>query len=108
MQLLLPLIITSIGSVIASSGFWAFIQRKSQTKSTTNKLLLGLAYDKIVTLGMTYVDRGHITRDEYEEFVTYLYQPYKECGGNGTAERVMAEVAKLPLVSPDRYMEINS
>lgn len=47
---------------------------------------------------MSYVDRGWITKDEYEDFFKYLYEPYAKFGGNGLAERVMLEVAKLPIV----------
>jgi hypothetical protein len=107
MQPWLLTLLASVGSIVASSGFWAFIQNRSQSKTLSTKLLLGLAYDKIVTLGMEYINRGHITRDEYEEYMNYLYEPYKACGGNGTAERVVNEVSKLPLRSPELYSEIH-
>lgn len=29
-------------------------------------MLIGLAHDRIVYLGMSYIDRGWITQDEYE------------------------------------------
>lgn len=48
-------------------------------------------------LGMRYIDRGWITQDEYENLNTYLYEPYKKLGGNGSALRVMQEVNKLPI-----------
>lgn len=97
---------TSIASVLASSGFWAFIQRKDSTKRATARLLMGLAYDKITTLGLSYIERGHITKDEFEELRRYLYEPYKELGGNGVADRIMAEVGNLPLLHQSRYSEI--
>lgn len=46
---------------------------------------------------MKYVERGYITSDEYENLNDYLYAPYAEAGGNGSAKRVMEEVRKLPL-----------
>jgi hypothetical protein len=61
---------------------------------------MGLASDKISYLGMTYILNGSITRDEFEDLRKYLYEPYVELGGNGTAERVMIEVSKLPLRKP--------
>lgn len=99
----LQLALTSVASVAASSGLWAWIQKKDSAKNATSRLLLGLAYDKIISLGMTYIERGWISRDEFEDFQNYLYQPYKDAGGNGVAERIMYDVSHLPLRSPDRY-----
>lgn len=94
--------LTVVASVGASSGFWGYWQRKDTQKSATLQLLLGLAHDRIVFLGMSYVDRGWITNDEYEDYIKYLYKPYSEFGGNGLAERVMTEVKKLPMRSSHR------
>lgn len=88
--------LTSVASVLASSGFWAYMQRKDTAKSDTTKLLMGLAYDRITYLGLGYIDRGWITRDEYEDLQRYFFSPYKSLGGNGTAERIMADVSRLP------------
>lgn len=99
----LQLVLASVVSVAASSGFWAWLSKRDTAKTATSRLLLGLAYDKIVSLGMSYIDRGWISRDEYEDFQNYFYQPYKDAGGNGIAERIMLEVSHLPLRSPDRY-----
>lgn len=60
-------------------------------------MLVGLAHDRILFLGMHYVDRGFITQDEYENLHDYLYVPYEKLGGNGSAKRVMQEVDKLPI-----------
>ena len=46
---------------------------------------------------MSYLDRGYITRDEYENLYQYLYKPYKKVGGNGSAEHIMNQVDKLPI-----------
>ena len=45
-------------------------------------MLVGLAHDRIIHLGMVYVTRGYITQDEYENLNDYLYQPYEKMGGN--------------------------
>lgn len=94
---ILQIVLTIFGSVLASSGFWAFLSARSEKKSSKNKLLLGLACDRIVHLGMSYIKRGWITKDEYETLHDYLWLPYQANGGNGTAARVMDEVDKLEI-----------
>ena len=43
--------------------------------------------------------------DEYDNLKNYLYEPYKKLGGNGTAERVMDEIDKLPITPNDHGKE---
>lgn len=97
METWMQMIATIVCSVIASSGFWSYIQKKNENKDVKSQLLIGLAHDRIVFLGMTYVERGWISQDEYENLNDYLYEPYKALGGNGSAERVMKEINKLPI-----------
>lgn len=89
--------ITIICSVLASSGFWAYIQKRSEKNDLRTQMLIGLGHDRIINLGMSYIERGWITQDEYENLYVYLYKPYQEMGGNGSAKRVMEEVARLPI-----------
>lgn len=93
----LQLIVTVVCAIIASSGFWMFIQKKTDSKDVKTKMLVGLAHDRIIFLGMTYIERGWISQDEYENLYEYLYKPYEELGGNGSAKRIVAEVNKLPI-----------
>ena len=100
----LQTILTILGAVLASSGFWAFIQERSKRKSAENKqmslettMLIGLAHDRITYLGMRFIEQGYITHDEYENLHEYLYLPYEKLGGNGSAKRIMTEVNKLPI-----------
>lgn len=95
--------LTIVGSVGASSGFWAYLQKRDTQKSATTQLLLGLAHDRIIFLGMKYLDRGWITKDEYEDFIKYLWNPYSSFGGNGLAEKIMADVQKLNIRSDAAY-----
>lgn len=90
-------LVTIICSVLASSGFWAYFQKRSDKKDDKTRLLVGLAHDRILFLGSRYLERGDITKDEYENLYDYLYIPYKKLGGNGSAERVMTEVMRLPI-----------
>lgn len=73
--------ITIICSVLASSGFWAFMQRKSERNSAEVELLIGLGHDRIVSLGMSYLERGWLTEDEYENLHDYLFVPYEKGAG---------------------------
>lgn len=93
----IQMIVTILCSVLASSGLWTIVQKKIDKKDARTELLIGIAHDRIVFLGMSYVNRGYITQDEYENLYTYLYQPYLKNGGNGSASRVMKEVDKLPI-----------
>lgn len=97
MSAMIIAVLTIFGSVAASSGFWSYVQKKDTRKDSTTQLLLGLAHDRIIYLGMQYVNRGSITKDEYEDFVKYLWEPYSQFGGNGLAEKIMVEVQKLPM-----------
>lgn len=96
MEILQPLV-TIICSVIASSSFWLYIEKRANKKDEMSKMLIGLAHERIITIGMDYIKRGWITKDEYEDLRDYLYKPYKELGGNGSAERIMFEVDKLEI-----------
>ena len=84
-------------AVLTSSGLWAVVARRADKGDAERKMLVGLAHDRIVHLGMVYIDRGYITQDEYENLIDYLDAPYEKMGGNGSAKRVMEEVRKLPM-----------
>ena len=92
-QIAVPVVV----AVLTSSGLWAVVARRVDKGDAERKMLVGLAPDRIVHLGMVYVDRGYITQDEYENLNDYLYAPYEKMGGNGSARRVMEEVRKLPM-----------
>lgn len=84
-------------TVMASSGFWAYLKSKRNTKDAYSKLLMGLAYDRIIVRGMRHVEKGYMYRDEYEDFRRYLVDPYKALGGNGVVDRILADIQQLPI-----------
>lgn len=98
---ILEVLVTIFCSIIASTGLWTFVQKRLERKDDRTKMLVGIAHDRIIFLGMQYIKRGWITQDEYENLYDYLYVPYHNSGGNGSAERVIDEVKKLPLKSND-------
>lgn len=101
MDPIIQTLVTILCSIIASSGLWAYISKKADKKDVRTQMLIGLAHDRILSLGMQYLERGDwITRDEYENLHDYLYVPYEKMGGNGSAHRVMLEVDnKLKIVN---------
>ena len=98
---ILEALVTILVSVLASSGVWAVVMKVMDKKDVRTQMLIGLGHDRIMYLGMHYIERGWITRDEYENLVDYLYKPYEMMGGNGSAKRVVEEVKKLPLQRPE-------
>lgn len=101
-------LITIICACIGSGGLWSVIQTALQNRrakkaeatkgqSVESKMVLGLAYAKLVDLCQRYIDAGHLNKDQYEDLIKYLYEPYKAMGGDGTVERLIEEVKKLPI-----------
>lgn len=101
-------IITIVCSIFASSGLWAYLTarhdrktKKDEKKDAQNAMIIGLGHDRIIYLCEKYIERGWITSDEYENLYEWLFKPYEELGGNGTAKRLMAIVDNLPLKRVD-------
>lgn len=61
METWLQIAITVLSSVLASSGLWAYLSRKIENKDIKTEMLVGLAHDRIMYLGMSYIERGYIT-----------------------------------------------
>lgn len=102
MDLWVQTIVTVVCSVLASSGLWTFLIKRSDKKDAKTELLRGIAHDRIIFLGASYVKRGYITKEEYENLHVYLYEPYVKTGKDehdvdATVERMMKEVEKLPM-----------
>ena len=84
-------------AILGSTGLWSFIASIRNKHDAKTRLLIGLAHDRIIYLGASYIERGYITADEYENLHDYLYLPYAENGGNGSAKRIMEQVRALPI-----------
>lgn len=95
-----------LGSILGSGGFWAFLQRTNTRNHATTHLMMGVAYNQLTTLGIQYIERGSITKDEYEDLRKYFYDPYLALGGNGVAQRIMLEVESLPIRSHEHHADI--
>lgn len=94
----IEIVVTILCAILASNGIWAVVQKLMDKKDVKTLMLLGLGHDRIMQLGMQYIERGWITPDELENLVDYLYKPYELMGGNGTAKRVVDECKKLRII----------
>lgn len=99
MDHIFEMMLTVFLAVLGSNGLWAFIQSKSTVKTAKDKMILGLGHAEIFRVADKYIQRGAITKDELEDLEKYLYKPYKEMGGNGTAETLMEKCKELPIIS---------
>lgn len=97
MLALISALLGVISTLITSSGFWLYLDKRRSKRTLDRKLLIGLAHDRIMTLGTRYLRRGYINHDEYENLRDFLFTPYKELGANGSAEKLMLEIEKLPI-----------
>lgn len=88
-----PIVTTLLGG----SGLFAWMKSKSDRNNTSLSLLLEVSKNQLIALGRTYLDRGYITMDEYEEYEAE-YKLYSAMGGNGLARRVFAQVDNLPML----------
>lgn len=90
------IIVTIITALLASSGLWAFLGKSIERSSAERELLVGIGHIELVFFGMQYIERGWITREEYETMQD-LYKPYVKLGGNGSGTKIMKEVEGLPI-----------
>ena len=90
------IILTIITSLLASSGLWAFLGSRLEKNSAERELIIGIGHIELVFFGMQFLERGWITRDEYETMQD-LYKPYVKLGGNGSGTKIMKEIENLPI-----------
>lgn len=95
----LELIVTVIVTMLGSSGLWAFVQSKTTHKSALEKMILGLGHAEIFRVTEKYIHREGITADELEDLDKYLFKPYSELGGNGTAKTMVDKCKELPIIT---------
>mgnify|MGYP006967383507 FL=1 len=93
------LIITVVVAVLGSNGLWAWIQSRSTAKSARDRMILGLGHDAIFRVAEKYIHRDGITLSELDDLEKYLYKPYADMGGNGTAAAIVQKCKELPIIS---------
>lgn len=86
-----------ITTLLGSSGIWMWAKTRSDRNNSEDQLLLDVAKNQLTVLGRSYLERGYITMDEYEEYEAE-YKLYSALGGNGLAKRVFKQVDELPMM----------
>lgn len=89
-------VLTFVTALLASSGLWAFLGTRLEKNSAERELILGIAHIELVFFGMQFLERGWITREEYDT-IQELYKPYVKLGGNGSGAKIVKELEKLPI-----------
>lgn len=97
----IDIIVTLAVAVFGSTGFWTWLMNRNKKKTAEARLLMGIAYSEIIRRSEHYIHKGYISVDEYNELNRYLFEPYQEMGGNGTAQKLMREVQQLPTSKED-------
>lgn len=93
------LIAAVVVAVLGSNGLWAFLQSKSTRKTARDRMILGLGHAEIFRVAEKYIHRNGITMSELEDLEKYLYKPYSDMGGNGTAAAIVAKCRELPIIT---------
>ena len=90
------ILLTIITALLTSSGLWAFLGSRLEKNNAERELIVGIGHIELVFFGMQFLERGWITRDEYETMQD-LYKPYAKLGGNGSGTKIMKEIENLPI-----------
>ena len=99
------ILIVIITSVFASTGFWSFlnvIYQNNRTKHSVERdALLGLLHERLTDKCNYYITRGWVSFQDYEDLMKYIYNPYKELGGNGYGEEMFKRLGSLKNSPPE-------
>ena len=87
----------AVTALLGGSGIWAWAKTKADRNNNADKLLLSVSRNQLITIGRSYLERGYVTMDEYEEYEAE-YQINSALGGNGLARRVFKQVDELPMM----------
>lgn len=89
-------------AVLGGSGLWELLKfeigKHRKKLSDEEKLMLGIAHDRIWSLGSQYLRRKGITKSELDN-LERIAVPYLSSGGNGTGEKIWNDVKELELIS---------
>lgn len=101
-------LVTIIIAICGSSGVWGLIMYLVQhhhkkleeallRDNAEIRMIKGIGHAQIIKLCRHYLAQKYITPEQYKDLTEHLYLPYKDLGGNGTVEKLIKEVDKLPV-----------
>ena len=100
---IITLAVSVIIALIGSSGIWGFILYRQQHKDAKEDdlnliktALMGILFGEIMEQGEKYIHRGYITLKQLNNFKKYIFDPYKNLGGDGMADEVWDSLCDLP------------
>lgn len=78
------------------SGVFTLLSARQKKDNGIEAGVRILLYERIKYLGNHFVERGYVTRDEYEDLIKMHEVYHTALGGNGYLDNLMLEVNKLP------------
>lgn len=100
-------ILTIVISCIGSAGLWTLINtllnrkfKKNDDNDLIKKALKGLLYTDCLEWGEKYVEQGWISTEDFHDWNTYHFSPYKALGGDSAVDRIDATLKNLPSRPP--------
>lgn len=91
-------------AVFASNGLWSFLgdylRQKFGRKTMVERLVLGMAHDRLHFLCEKYISKGGLTPDEFDTLKS-IAEPYLEMGGNGSGRKLYDQASALPIEKGD-------
>lgn len=97
----LQMIATIVAAVLASTGFWTFLQKVVSKPRALDKLVLAIVQERFVNLAQDCINRGYVTNQQYKIMMD-IYKPYKGADGDGLVDKYWSEVNELPLTEERR------
>ena len=111
-------IVTLVVGIFGSTGYWSWKATKREKNSEVykriteiednvneymdmmKKSIMGIEYLNVVKHCEGWIERGWVDQDDLRDLQHYIYDPYRQKGGNGTAERIFNQAARLPHKPP--------
>ena len=91
-------------AVFASNGLWSFLgdylRQKYGKKTMVERLVLGMAHDRLHFLCQKFIEKGGLTSEEFDTLRS-IAEPYLEMGGNGSGKKLYEQASALPIEKGD-------
>lgn len=85
---------------VLSAGYMR-IKSKLKRQNDVETALIALLHDRIYQACKDCINQGRCNVEDKRN-IEYLYKPYKQLGGNGTAETLYNQCQALPLKSANK------